>query len=135
MERRLKKIIKETLDLDNLDDLWINMPKGEREELEREYEGGHLSFEEFASLTPWLWEHKEIKEACDAYDAMRRRETALDIFKESIFSNVRKSGGTLSGIEGAAKSLSMKLGVDFDLAVIELARLVKKRLRYAIKKL
>ena len=66
----IKRIIKEEIDIDNLDDMWDNIPQGEKEQLKREFEGNNISFNDYVVLTPWIYDNKNngIKKAIIMHD-------------------------------------------------------------------
>ena len=138
----IKQIIKEEIDVNNLDNMWDNTPQGEKDQLMRDYEGNNISFNDYAILTPWVYDNKnsDIKRAIIQHDKKEEgksnaeKNTAMDIFYKIIFSNLKTDGKRLFGLDIVGENLSKKFGVNKTDVIIELGRLIKNKLpKYEIK--
>ena len=138
----VKQIIKEEIDINNLDNMWDNTPQGEKDQLMRDYEGNNISYYDYVVLTPWVYDNKnsEIKRAIIQHNEKEegkpnaKKNTAMDIFYKIIFNNLKTDGKRLFGLDIVGEKLSKEFGVDKTDVIIELGRLIKNKLpKYEIK--
>ena len=124
--------------IDDFNGDWLdNIPLGEIEQMERDHEGGNISFSELSSLTSWLWTD-DIKNAIVEHDKVekvkipRLQRSSLDLFKEIIFDNLKLIDNEIYGLHSAANLLAKTFDIDPYLSEIELGKLVKSKLKYKI---
>jgi hypothetical protein len=63
----------------------------------------------------------------------RLRETSLDVFKHTIFNNLKLIDNEIHGLHNTSKLLSKIFDIDPHLSEIELGKLIKNKLKYKIK--